>query len=77
MLRRYWFHADRGLGYGVTAMSIQDARDLLAKYGYPAADVHITDIVEDVAVDALDADHVLRNAGPIVVRGVWYPRHNI
>jgi hypothetical protein len=77
MLRRYWFQTDRGLGYGVTAMSTQDARDLLAKYGYPSADMQITGVIEDVAVDALDANHVLPNAGPLVLRGVWYPRHNL
>lgn len=76
MLRRYWFQVDRGLGYGVTAMSIEDARALLVTYGYPSADVRITGVIEDVAVDSLDADHVLPNAGPVVTRGVWFPRHN-
>jgi hypothetical protein len=77
VLRRYWFQTGHGLGYGVTAMSVDDARDLLAKYGYPSADVRITGIIEDVAVDTLDANHVLPNAGPLVVRGIWYPRHNL
>lgn len=77
MLRRYWFETDRGLGYGVTAVSVDDARDLLAKYGYPSPDVRITGIMEDVAMDALDANHVLPNAGPLIVRGVWFPRHNL
>jgi hypothetical protein len=77
MLRRYWFEVDRGLGYGVTAMSVEDARDLLAACGYPGADVQITGVIEDVSVNALDAGHVLPNAGPVVVRGVWFPLQNI
>lgn len=77
MLRRYWFQVDRGPGYGVTAMSAEDARDLLAAYGYPGVDVRITGVIADVAVDSLDAAHVLPNAGPMVVRGVWFPRHNV
>ncbi|SDQ21001.1 hypothetical protein SAMN05428982_0103 [Pseudoxanthomonas sp. CF385] len=77
MLRRYWFQVDRGLGYGVTALSVDDARGLLTKYGYPRSDERITGVIEDVAVDALDASHVMPNAGPLVIRGVWYPRHNL
>lgn len=77
MLRRYWFQVDRGLGYGVTAMSVEDARDLLAAYGYPDADVQMTGVITDVAMDSLDTDHVLPNAGPTVIRGVWFPRHNV
>jgi hypothetical protein len=77
MLRRYWFQVDRGLGYGVTAMSVEDARGLLAACGYPGVDVRVTGVIEDVAVDFLDADHVLPNAGPVAIRGVWFPRHNV
>jgi hypothetical protein len=77
MLRRYWFKTTRGLGYGVTATSATDARELLAHYGYPRSDEEIAGIIEDVALDALDASHVLPNAGPVVIRGVWYPRHNV
>jgi hypothetical protein len=77
MLKRYWFQLDRGLGYGVTAMSVEDARGLLAHYGYPRPQEKISGVIEDVALDALDTSHVMPNAGPLVIRGVWYPRHNI
>jgi hypothetical protein len=77
MLRRYWFQVDRGLGYGVTAISVEDARALLAHYGYPLTGERITGVIEDVALDAVDALHVMPNAGPVVIRGVWYPRHNV
>jgi hypothetical protein len=33
--------------------------------------------VPDVDIRTLDAKHVLPNAGPVVVRGVWYPRLNL
>ena len=76
VLRRYWFQVERGLGYGVTAMSVEDAHGLLAAHGYPGADVQIVGVIEDVSVNALDTDHVLPNVGPVVIRGVWFPRHN-
>ena len=50
MLGRYWFQVDRGLGYGVTAMSTEDAHGLLAHHGYPRIDERITGVIEDVAL---------------------------
>jgi hypothetical protein len=77
MLRRFWFRTEVGLGYGVTAFSRSDAEQLLRAHGYPDGSRPIIEVVEDVDVSALDQSHVLLNSGPVVVRGVWYPCHNL
>jgi hypothetical protein len=50
---------------------------LLRGLGYPRPGEEITDVVTGVACAALDQNHVVPNAGPIVVRGVWFPMHNL
>ena len=77
MLKRYWFRTDPPLGYGVTAESRAAAERLLQEYGYPLSEQRVVEILEDVEVTSLDPDHVLPNSGPLVVRGIWYPRHNL
>ena len=77
MLRRFWFRTEVGFGYGVTAFSRSDAEQLLASYGYPCASRPIVEVLEDFELTVLDQLHVLPNAGPVVVRGVWYPFHNV
>ena len=34
----------------------------------------VKEIRENVDVSSLDEGHVLRNIGPLHVRGVWFPR---
>jgi hypothetical protein len=67
-----------GLGIGVTADSEIEARELAentrSRY-YPTA--RLTAVVPDIDFAALDQEHVVPNAGPLVVLGVWYPRLNI
>ena len=77
MLIPFWFKTTRGLGYGVTAASQEDAMQLLRDFGYPRWDEEIVAVDSDVEFSALDQNHVVPNAGPIVVRGVWFPRHNV
>jgi hypothetical protein len=78
MLIRYWFSSDAGLGFGVTAHSIQDAIELLSSVGYiPGSDFNPSRVVENVSISALDQNHVVPNIGPVVVRGVWFPCRNI
>ena len=66
------------MGMGVTAWSEADAFRLLDEEGYDfhrrAQEVvfRVVEKVEDV-----DLSHVAPNAGPVVVRGVWYPCLNI
>ena len=77
MLKPFWFRTDNRLGYGVTARSEADARALLAEFGYPRPGESIIEIISGVSIDQLDQHHVVPNAGPIIVRGVWYPKHNV
>ncbi len=61
-------------GFGVTAHSIPDALDILAKAGYRVPEDETTlRIKTGIRVSDLDERHVRPNMGPIVVRGLWYP----
>jgi len=75
MLKRFWSATRPGLGYGVTAHSRVEAERLLSSFGYPREREIIVSVVENVAMVELDQDHVLPNAGPVVVLGVWFPNH--
>jgi hypothetical protein len=77
MLISYWFKTSTGLGYGVTAASEDDAIRLLHHFGYPRPGEEITDVLAGVKFDSLDRNHVVPNAGPMAVRGVWFPLHNV
>ncbi|MDF1501728.1 hypothetical protein [Roseisolibacter sp. H3M3-2] len=74
-LRRFWFMLSAGPGIGVTAASEAEARELAeATRARFAPEAVITGVTPDVDVSTLDAAHVVPNAGPVVVRGVWFPR---
>lgn len=77
MLIRYWFKTNPGLGYGVTAASEEEARALLNELGYPRSSEVIIEIQSGVVFTSLDQNHVVPNAGPMGVRGVWFPMHNL
>ena len=77
MLERFWFRTVGSLGYGVSAYSREDAERLLSELGYPRAGEHVVEVVESVRVQDLDLAHVVPNMGPISVRGVWFPQHNL
>jgi hypothetical protein len=87
MLRRYWFRfrlaADAApapgvrLGCGVTAYNYEDALHLLLQVVF-TNDVlpPIQEVIEDVDVSTLDANHVLPNMGVPIWRGVWFPQNS-
>jgi hypothetical protein len=77
MLIPFWFDTNTGLGYGVTAKSQAEALRLLAHLNYPRPGEHITGVTPRVDPATLDQNHVVPNAGPMVVLGVWFPRHNV
>ena len=77
MLISFWFNTNPGLGYGVTAASKDEAVRLLGRYGYPCAGEEVTSVISGVTFADLDQNHVVPNAGPLIVKGVWYPRHNL
>jgi hypothetical protein len=64
------------LGFGVTALSIDDAVFIIRALGYGR---YLPDLLgtlqihSGVTVADLDQPHVVANMGPIVVRGMWYP----
>jgi hypothetical protein len=74
LLHRYWFKTREGLGFGVTAYSIEDALSLLAEIGRPLKlDKHVVEVIEEVDIRELDQGHVIPNMGPPNFRGVWFP----
>lgn len=84
MLHRYWFTfagdarslpAGLAVGCGVTAPNRCEAARMISQHLLAGNELPpLARIVEDVDVSALDEDHVLPNAGPPNVRGVWFPR---
>lgn len=77
MLTAFWFKTSIGLGYGVTAHDRRDAEALLRAFGYPRPGEVVCDVISGIRHAELEQNHVAPNAGPIVVRGVWFPRHNL
>jgi hypothetical protein len=77
MLKSFWFSTDTGLGYGVTAETRLVAEEMLEKFGYPHAGQTITGVKEISSATELEQNHVVPNCGPLVVRGVWFPKHNV
>jgi hypothetical protein len=76
-LMRFWFKTEPGLGYGVTAFSRRDAESLLHSFGLPREGETVVQLIENIEVSELDANHILPNSGPVEVRGVWYPLLNL
>lgn len=76
LLIRYWFKTKRGLGFGVTGHSVEDAQVLLAAQWPKSRENEVVGVVENVDVSTLDQGHVIPNMGAPSVRGVWFPRSN-
>jgi hypothetical protein len=77
MITPYWFSIQPGMGYGVTAESVDEAEKLLASFNYPCPGERIIGVTKGVKLEAVDQNHVVPNSGPMAVRGIWFPRHNI
>lgn len=79
LLTRYWIQAPGPVlasSFGVTAYSVEDAFDLLAQAGVPF-DQDEVKVIENIRFEDLDQNHIVPNMGPMVFRGVWYPRFNV
>jgi len=50
---------------------------LLQSFGYPREGEELLEIIENINVAELDQKHLVPNAGVVVVRGVWFPRHGV
>lgn len=74
LLRRYWFHVNASVGFGVTAYSRDDAETLLAQSGLPELlGWKIIGVTEDVDVSTLENFRRHGQFGPPNWRGVWCP----
>ena len=79
-LHRYWFvfvgpnvPSIVCAGCGVTAWTIDDAMSLVRHRLFEGGDFLVKDVIEDVDVSTLDANHVLPNMAPPNLRGIWFP----
>ncbi len=83
-LIRYWIEFDLSLndphppglllGCGVTAYDYDDAMWLIRERVFAAAALpHIKNVIENVDISTLDANHVLVNMGTPLQRGIWFP----
>ncbi|HYF64610.1 MAG TPA: hypothetical protein VD886_17430 [Herpetosiphonaceae bacterium] len=76
LLVSYWIKTPdpRGpLGFGVTAYSPEGAFMCIEQAGY-SVDPSACTLQEVRDFDALDDRYVRANSGPLIFRGVWYPR---
>jgi hypothetical protein len=64
--------------YGVTAYSLGDALTLLREHGYDLdlGDPAVT-VRQHVILTEDEQRHIRPNMGPVQLRGVWYPQHNL
>ncbi len=77
-LTRYWFKTTKGLGFGTTALSEEDAKVLLTDAATTIGkDYEVLEIIPDVDLRALDQSRVLPYMGSPNSRGVWFPRVNL
>ena len=76
-LKRYWFATEVGLGIGVTAFDIEDAKALIRSNKYAMKyKPKFEEYVQDIDIRALDQKHVIPNMGIVVHRGIWFPELN-
>ena len=62
------------LGFGVTAFSLDEGLQIIRDAGYLLPEnTALLRVEENVKVNEIDEPHVVKNMGPIVVRGIWYP----
>jgi len=77
-MERFWFKTEVGLGFGVTAHSLEDAHALVSA---AASEIGIrykvVEILANVDIQTLDQGHVIPNMGSPSFRGVWYPMLNL
>ena len=76
-LRRFWITSpDQWLchSYGVTAFSREDALQMLRDLRCDLPEPESLLITDDVDLESLDPNPVRCNIGPVVVRGVWFPK---
>lgn len=86
----YWFviYPDWRYGplnAGVTAYTVQEALELLLKnfkmFNAWEALERIketeVEVIENIDIQLLDQEQVVKRMGPVTFRGVWFPRYNM
>ena len=81
MMTRFWFEfvnpptgTALSIGCGITAHSLDDAKNILMEKVFVDMDVPIFRcIVTDPNISEIDAAHVRPNMGNVFARGVWFP----
>ena len=74
LLIRYWFKSKNGLGFGVTAYSIDDAISILtSSRSAMAYGPNLESYVKNVDIRNLDQNQVILNMGVCSIRGIWFP----
>jgi len=81
VLTRYWFEFVRGeqatalgLGCGIIAFNLEDARKILRRALFPLyGERAVRRVIEGVEVSSLDETRVRPRMGNPTVRGVWFP----
>ena len=77
-LRQFWFRTKGFIGFGVTAYSREDAKNLMLEAAESmGVTPEIEGVIEDVQVGELDQNHIVPNIGTWIFRGVWYPNIEI
>jgi hypothetical protein len=72
----YWItRPGTGRPIGVTGHSLSDALRIAKNAGYEIPES--INVADNVRPQDLDPRHILPNAGPLIVRGVWYPRTSV
>jgi hypothetical protein len=78
LLTRYWFPATRGLGIGVTAYSVAQAKEMArVALSSLTSGAQLGEPIVDVDVNELDQGHVVPNMAPCNFEGVWYPARSL
>ena len=78
LIRRFWFETNIYYGIGVSAYSLDDAKNLIEQM-LPSLNFNkeVIDVIEDVNIRTLDQHHVIPNMGLVNLRGIWYPILNL
>ena len=74
LLTRFWFDSDEGLGVGVTAYSLDDAKSLIESESLMEhIKPKLNSYIENIDIQKLDQNHVIPNMGICANRGIWFP----
>ncbi len=72
--KTFWFESEKGLGVGVTAYDVDDAKYLIrSEKSVLNYRPNFKSYTEDIDIQLLDQNHVIPNMGIVTNRGIWFP----